>query len=504
MNSELLKYQSFSVVWFKRDLRLRDHEPLCNAIQLGQPVVLAYIVEPFMLENEHMDIRHWRFIIQSLQNMNDQLKDLNCRVILVKEASHKWFEQLADFGLTHIFSHQEVGLSDSYERDKKVKKVCQQRNLIWHESTNNAVQRPLPNRINWKKHWNSRIFSNTQDADVEKLSKLSISHELLSKLPDQIQFHELPATWIAHDTHFQKGGEKLAWYTLHDFFKDRGRLYFGNIGKPERSRQTCSRLSPYLAWGNISIKQVYKVARQNANREGWSRSVEAFCSRLNWHCHFIQKFESEHMIEFRPVNRAYSNFPYDTSPESESLLKAWKLGRTGIPIVDASMRALIKTGYLNFRMRAMLVSFLCHHLNIDWRRGVAHLGKQFLDFEPGIHYPQFQMQAGITGTNTIRIYNPVKQSEEKDPNGNFIKKWLPELSDVPSEYIHQVHLIPPFEAQMINFDLHRDYYPPIIDVTERAKQARDRLWSFRKREDVNIEAKRILSKHIVPNVRRMS
>ncbi len=168
------------------------------------------------------------------------------------------------------------------------------------------------------------------------------------------------------------------------------------------------------------------------------------------------------------------------------------------------MRAVAKTGYLNFRMRAMLVSFLCHHLNIDWKRGVTHLGRQFLDFEPGIHYPQFQMQAGITGTNTIRIYNPIKQSEEKDPDGEFIKKWLPELSKVPSEYIHQVHLMPPIEAQLIDFDLHRDYCAPIVDVTERAKLARDRLWSFQKRQDVTIEAQRILSKHIVPNARRMS
>ncbi len=313
------QYQNFSVVWFKRDLRLRDHEPLCNAINLGQPIVLAYLIEPFMLKNDHMDIRHWRFIVQSLQDINQQLAHIKCGVVLVQESSEQWFEQLAFLGLTHIFSHQEVGLLDSYKRDKNVQAVCRRYNITWQESASNAVKRPLRNRINWRKHWNNRIISDTQDPDIEKLPDLQLSHEHLEKLPHTTRIAELPNSWRLHDKHFQKGGETLAWYTLHDFFKERGRHYFGNIGKPERSRQTCSRLSPYLAWGNISIKQMYKIARQNSNKEGWKRSVEALCSRLNWHCHFIQKFESEHMIEYRPVNRAYGKFPYDTGPESKFL-----------------------------------------------------------------------------------------------------------------------------------------------------------------------------------------
>ena len=175
-------------------------------------------------------------------------------------------------------------------------------------------------------------------------------------------------------------------------------------------------------------------------------------------------------------------------------LTAWKNASTGIPLVDACMRAVCNTGYLNFRMRAMLVSFLTHHLNIDWRLGIEYLGAQFLDFEPGIHYPQFHMQAGVTGTNTIRIYNPIKQSLEKDPNGDFIRKWCPELSQIPIELLHTPWKLTTMEQNLYEVTLGEDYPEPIIQVDEAARQARERLWQYRKRHDVKLEAKRVLNK----------
>ena len=482
--------QDLNVVWLKRDLRTQDHASLYVAEQLAVPYIILYCFEPSLIAHPDTSDRHLKFIYNSILDINKHLSKYNRSVTITYAEALEAFTFLDEkYEIHHVFSYQESGVMVTWQRDKSLKKFFNQKNIVWQQFQKDNVIRGIKNRKGWDQQWH-QAMSKQVVANSYSISKFeTIAHPFaLPTAFDKLVSHQ-------HPTH-QPAGETMAGKYLRSFIKDRGFNYQKYISKPRESRLSCARISPYLAWGNISIKQAYHEVRFDDNFSLAKRAFTAFLTRLKWHCHFIQKFEVENTYETDCINAGYELLE---RPYNETVVRAWREGKTGYPLVDACMRCVNETGWINFRMRAMVVSFLCHHLDQDWRAGVYHLAQQFLDYEPGIHYPQFQMQAGTTGVNTVRIYNPIKQSQDHDPEGIFIKKWVPELAVVPTRFIHEPWKMTHMDQIFIQIELEKIYPLPIVDLVKSGQIARDKIWNHRKQEVVKEEKKRILAIHIRPN-----
>ena len=475
--------EPINIFWFKRDLRLLDNEPLNNAVSQKEKLLLIYCFEPSLKKNKHYSTKHWNFIKESINDLNIYLKNIDTHIHTYnKEITDVLKEIQEKFIVKKIFSHNETGLNVTFERDILLKEFCQNNSIQWEEEINNGVFRGLKNRKNWIKKWRDHMKSPVVLFKGEKNDFINIKKKQNFKVKDS--------------KILQKGGVSSGIKYLDSFLDSRHTKYQNNISKPEASRTSCSRLSPYMSWGNISTRYAWQRAKEQIQNGKSKFQLNGFTSRLRWQAHFIQKFEMECQMEFRSVNKGYQNL---VKPINKKFISAWEKGKTGYPLVDASMRCVVETGYLNFRMRALLVSFLTHHLWQPWQSGVIHLARNFLDFEPGIHYSQFQMQAGETGINMIRIYNPTKNAKEHDKEGIFIKKWIPELKKIPTPLLFEPWKMSLIDQETYECKIGKDYPNPIVDISETYKYAASKLWRIKSDPKVKEESSRILQKHTNAN-----
>ena len=499
-----------ALVWFKRDLRTPDHAALRAAQQFaaGGPVRCLYVIEPGLWQQADASAQHWGFVRECLADLDAALRDLGGELWVMQGDVTAVLERLWQAEPFHaLFSHEETGNAYTYARDVAVGRWCRACGVPWQELPQFGVVRRLQDRDLWHPHWQAfmnRPLLGTRPFPVDTASSTHALRHRLGHLPatQWPSAHQLGL--VPHEPpDRQRGGRWNALRVLDDFMLDRCGQYRGGISAPLSAPTACSRLSPYLAHGCLSIREVVQatqarlsgladepplpwVARQRAG-------LTAFMSRLHWHCHFIQKLESEPELEWRNLHRGYDQL---REPEFNALhFEALVQGRTGWPLVDACVAMLRQTGWLNFRMRAMLVSVAAYPLWLHWRPVGEWLARQFLDYEPGIHWSQLQMQAGTTGINTTRVYNPIKQAQDHDPQGHFVRRWLPVMRQVPPEWLLEPWRMPAEVQARCGVHVGVDVPVPLVDLAAATRVAKAKVHALRARPDIKAAVGEIVQKH---------
>jgi deoxyribodipyrimidine photo-lyase len=488
---------SLQVVWFKRDLRLHDHAALHHAAASG-PVLCLYAIEPSIWAQPDVSNQHYQFILESLRDLNSEMRHYGGQVHAVCGEVTTLLAQLhAAAPIATLHSHEETGNNVTFQRDLAVARWCREHGVAWHEHTQFGVIRRLKDRNLWQAHWQGHANAPrwpTPALDVLRFAVLPLQTWMDQSAPSP------QALGLAGNQppHRQTGGRRSGLAVLKSFLESRSAQYRGGISSPLSAPSACSRLSPYLAYGCLSLREVVQATRRQTQRlptesGHHKRGLTAFTSRLFWHCHFIQKLESEPELEWRNVHRGYDGL---REPDWDGAhFDALVAGRTGWPMVDACVVMLRETGWINFRMRAMLVSVAAYPLWLHWRDVGLWLARQFLDYEPGIHWSQMQMQSGTTGINTTRVYNPIKQAQDHDPQGHFVRRWLPAMRKVPDAWLFEPWKMPSDLQQRYGVQVGVDIAMPLVDLEIATRSAKQRLHALRAQPKVRAAKAAIVAKH---------
>lgn len=440
---------------------------------------------------------HLGFLRECLRDLERALARRGVPLQVITGEAVEIFEALhAAEPFTDLWSHEESGTLATWDRDKAVQAWCKARSVTWHELPSGGVVRRLRDRDRWHGIWEARMAQ----PQVPVPALVSGGPLLRSDPPSEFRPAVLDA-WDPPDR--QRGGRTMAVPLLREFLESGGRGYRRGMSSPLSAPEACSRLSPYLAYGCLGMREVVQAVRRRRRQirdglGGSTRDLEAFESRLHWQAHFIQKFETEPSLSEATMHPEYEGlWDREAHPERFQALTA---GRTGWPMVDACVTMLRQTGWINFRMRAMLVSTATGALWLDWRPVGLWLARLFVDYEPGIHWSQVQMQAGTTGINLPRIYNPVKQARDHDPEGVFVRRWLPAMREVPEPWLFEPWRVP----DIIRSSETGGLPAPLVDLEAALREARSRIHAWRARPEVRAGKAEVIRKHASRAPRRPS
>ena len=459
--------------WIKKDVRLADNPALTAALAharaCGADVLPVFVWEPAVLEAPETGPLHVAALAEALAALGARIPLLALRGDAARALAR--LHAVAPFEAIH--SHEETGGETTFARDRAVGEWCRSQGISWTEHRQTGVFRGAATRSPDFRDRRDALWRAFTDAGPlptpPDLSRLAV--------PDAARALAANAQEIdlsAEQTELrQPVSEEAALATLDSFLGHRALGYSGGISSPNRAFESGSRLSVHLAWGTVTGRAVYAATQarldelkgvQHPDAALWRKSLTAFKSRLHWRDHFMQRLETEPEMETAALNAAYDALPTPGDP----FLDAWLAGRTGWPLVDACMRCAEQTGFLNFRMRALVTSVAVHSLRMSWRTIMNPMARLWADYEPGIHIAQTQMQAGVVGINQLRVYSPDKQLADQDRDAVFVRRWVPELADASPAAIF-AHPETPLPG-----------YPlPLVDWREWSKAMKDDFYAIR-------------------------
>ncbi len=534
---------STCIYWLKRDFRLSDNPALSTALSEYDTVVPLFLLEPSALAAAETSVFHVHAQCDAFNGLHAAVTDRGGQLAFAHAEVVDTLDRLfAAHPFETLISHQETGNNRTYARDRAVAAWCEHRGIEWREPIQTAVFRGGVDRDKRHKDW--KAFTEADPLPVPAdLSHCAVPPayagiliwlrdelQQLPQRPPRLPANPAPAApppfadvWLHQPSlygtnsatllrpenfnfalteeqraHVQPVNETAANVTLRSFHAERASNYSKGMSSPNTAFYHCSRLSVHLAWGTLTVREAYqrttarieelKQTGENAGAEivkdnkALARNLRSFLSRLHWHDHFTQRLETEVEMEHRPLNPNFWELELEKDPEK---LTAWITGRTGFPMVDACIRCMQVTGYINFRMRSMLTSTAAHMLHLDFRQIDKPMARLYTDYEPGIHLAQLQMQAGMVGINTLRTYSPEKQFLDHDPEARFVHRWIPELRGYTAKEIAKRDL-------SVGLG---DYPPAIVDRTERVKAYKKIIGDLKYREGGRELTQAVFEKH---------
>jgi deoxyribodipyrimidine photo-lyase len=461
-----------TVVWLRHDLRLEDNPALYHAAQQGEAVIVLYVLDPSV---PYGGAHKW-WLHHSLKSLSDSLKKkYNIHLLLRKGKPQAILEKLhqeTKFSRLHWNRLYDPG---STERDTQIKNTFTKKGIVVESFNGSLLCEPWA--IKTKQDGIFKVFTPfyramTQTMHLEKPlpapSKwIPFQEKLLSDTLDSWSLLPTHPNWAKDFDPFWQPGEHGSHDRLKTFMAHGLQKY--TVQRDMPGTEGTSRLSPHLHWGEISIRSIWHtIQHQCPDFSG----TETYLRELGWReFSYYLLFHFPH-ITHQNFNPKFNGMPWHNSPED---LKAWQHGQTGYPIVDAGMRQLWHTGWMHNRVRMVVASFLTKHLQISWQTGAAWFWDTLVDGDPASNSASWQWVAG-SGADAapyFRIFNPVLQGEKFDPDGKYVRQWVPELGALPDKYIHQPWTAPKDVLQKAGVVLGKDYPEPMIDHTFARTRALD-------------------------------